>query len=174
MLLYIDNTVVVMKESKIIVEIINNKPNYDKVKHLEFIENIIKRMADNSLNMKKFSVTIFLALIVFSISNNSIIEKFKEPICYLLIFNTIVFASLDAYYLYLERLYRELYKKVNRDEYTSYVLAIEHQFLESLKAYGSFSIWGFYSFMMVFINILNDSLLVRLSTLVVDFISKFR
>lgn len=147
-----------MKETKIIVEMVNNKPNYDKVKHLEFIENIIKRMADNSLSMKKFCLTIFVALMAVNINNDSVSMDAQRRISCLLILNTIIFASLDAYYLYLERLYRDLYINVAEGHYQNYELKIEKSLIKSFEAYKSCSIWGFYLMIIIFILFLNNNI----------------
>lgn len=137
-----------MKETKIIVEIVNNKPNYDKVKHLEFIENIVKRMAENSLNMKKFCATIFMALTLFGLKGE-VLNNARFTIFGISIFIVIIFSVLDAYYLSLERAFRETYKEINNGMYTDYTIKIKGYSIKN--AMKSFSVWGFY---LVFIGIL--------------------
>lgn len=80
---------------------------YDKVKHLEFIQNIIKRMADNSLSMKKFCIAIFSAIMVLYLKEDNLCDISYSISC-LLSFNVIMFMLLDTYYLYLEKLFRKI------------------------------------------------------------------
>lgn len=78
----------------------------DKVKHLEFIQNIINRMANNSFILKGWSVTLVAGIIGFSLTSS-----FTDLI-YLALLPVIMFWGLDAYYLRQERLYRKLYEYV--------------------------------------------------------------
>ncbi len=77
-----------------------------KLKHLEFIQFVISRMATNSFLIKGWSITIASAIFVLSTKdgNPSLI-----PVAYLPV---IVFWFLDAYFLRQERLYRKLYNDV--------------------------------------------------------------
>lgn len=82
----------------------------EKVKNLEFIQNIISRMASNSLELKKLTVTIITGITVFLT-----IQTTKNYLILTLLLPTIIFGLLDAYYLNLERKYRELYKQALND-----------------------------------------------------------
>nr|DAE91063.1 MAG TPA: hypothetical protein [Caudoviricetes sp.] len=148
-----------MKETKIIVEIVNNKPNYDKVKHLEFIENIVKRMADNSLSMKKFCLTIFVALMAININKVSISVTIQKQIGVLLVLSTVIFALLDAYYLCLEKLYRKLYQNVDEGDYTKYELDVEENLKVFFRAVLSPSVFLFYLSIIALIIIINTDIL---------------
>jgi hypothetical protein len=75
----------------------------DKSKHLEFIQNAINRMANNSFIIKGWAVTLVTAIIGFSLSRS--ITSFV----YLAFLPTLIFWGLDAYYLRQERLFRNLY-----------------------------------------------------------------
>jgi hypothetical protein len=77
-----------------------------KLKHLEFIQNIITRMNTNSFLVKGWNITIVSALIAIYASN--------QNICILLIgiIPTILFWFLDTYYLTQERKFRGLYNDV--------------------------------------------------------------
>lgn len=75
----------------------------DESKHLEFIQSIINRMANNSFILKGWSVTLVTAIIGFSLSQS--ITRF----IYLAFLPTLIFWGLDAYYLRQERLFRYLY-----------------------------------------------------------------
>ena len=77
-----------------------------KLKHLEFIQNVITRMNTNSFYIKGWTVTLISGLFVLSAkdSNISIIQ-----ICYFVI---PIFWCLDGFYLAQERRYRALYHEV--------------------------------------------------------------
>jgi hypothetical protein len=77
--------------------------NDTKIKHLEFIQAIVTRMAGNSFQLKSWSVTLVSALLALAAkdSNRNIIWIAYLPI--------IFFWFLDSYYLRQERMYRKLY-----------------------------------------------------------------
>lgn len=78
----------------------------NKHKHLEFLQNNIGRMANNSSLLKGWAVTLVAGLFALaSIEAN----KLFFIIAYLPI---IIFWGLDSYYLLQERLFRSLYNKV--------------------------------------------------------------
>jgi len=66
----------------------------NKRKHLEFIQNIISRMAGNLFFLRGWTITLIGALLaLFSKGNNS------NYIIYFLIVLTLVFWILDGYFL---------------------------------------------------------------------------
>ncbi len=77
-----------------------------KLKHLEFVQAVINRMASNSFLLKGWSVTLVSAVFVLAVKdgNASVI-----PVAYLPV---VVLWFLDAYFLRQERLYRRLYDAV--------------------------------------------------------------
>jgi len=83
-----------------------NDFNEYKVKHLEFIQNIITRMNTNSFQIKGWAVTITSALLaIFAAkSNPDFIASAILPV--------LIFWFLDSYYLTQERKFRGLYKDV--------------------------------------------------------------
>ena len=80
-----------------------------KLKHLEFLQNIIDRMANCSFLLKGWSVTIVAALLALS-------SVTQEKIALVLIsfLPIILFWILDAYYLWQERLFRTVYNAVRK------------------------------------------------------------
>lgn len=78
----------------------------EKIKHLEFIQNVITRMNQNSFMIKGWTVTIISALLAIYASRN---EKLFILIA---IFPTFIFMLLDSYYLWQERKFRKLYNKI--------------------------------------------------------------
>ena len=78
----------------------------EKLKHLEFIQNVITRMNTNSFQIKEWTVAIVSALLaIFASSKNS---------CFIVIaiFPTLLFWFLDTFYLMQERKFRGLYNDV--------------------------------------------------------------
>ena len=81
----------------------------EKIKHLEFIQNIITRMNTNSFQIKGWTITLVsAALALFAATKNyHFVGVGVVP--------AVVFWFLDAYYLQQERKFRELYKDVALD-----------------------------------------------------------
>ena len=79
-----------------------------KLKHLEMIQGIINRMAHCSFLLKGWSVILVSGLFALA-------AKETNPLfVYLAYLPAIAFWILDGYYLYQERLYRELYGEVRQ------------------------------------------------------------
>ena len=78
----------------------------EKIKYLEFIQNIVTRMNQNSFMIKGWTVAIVSALLA--------IYANKENKLFILIsiFPVLIFMFLDSYYLWQERKFRHLYNKV--------------------------------------------------------------
>jgi len=80
-----------------------------KLKHLEFIQGIIGRMAGNLFFLRGWTITLIGALLaLFSRDHNS---DYK---IYFLIVIILVFWILDGYFLSQERLFRDLYNHVRK------------------------------------------------------------
>ena len=78
-------------------------------KELDLIQDVIKRMASNSFEVKKWLIGILSAIVVFSRDellggNIQLIGLLLVPI--------LCFWYLDAFFLSTEKLYREMYKWV--------------------------------------------------------------
>lgn len=81
-----------------------------KIKHLEMIQSIITRMAQNSFMVKGWALTLVVALFAF-------VPKVECLFIPLAIIPILLFTCLDALYLQSERRYRKLYDIVrNKDE----------------------------------------------------------
>lgn len=77
-----------------------------KMKHLELIQGVINRLANNSFLIKGWTITIFLAGLGFFLNQ-------KQPLALPIItFVILIFWFLDTFYLKRERLYRRLYSDV--------------------------------------------------------------
>ena len=77
-----------------------------KLKHLEFIQNVITRMNSNSFLIKGWTITLVSALFALAANNSNI--KFVL-ISYIAI---PVFWVLDGFFIAVERQYRDLYNEV--------------------------------------------------------------
>ena len=77
-----------------------------KLKHLEFIQGVINRLATNSFQMKGWSVVLVAAILVLLAREN------RLEAAYIALAPILVFWALDAYFLWQERLYRALYNHV--------------------------------------------------------------
>jgi len=78
----------------------------DVIKHLEFVQNVITRMANNSFLLRGWAVTLVAALSALAAQNTNITFVLVAFI------PIIAFWILDGYYLRQERLFRELYKDI--------------------------------------------------------------
>ncbi len=79
----------------------------NKLKHLDFIQDAIKRMANNSFLLKGWAVTLVLAL--FALLRGDEVE----PNDFLIgLLPVAVFWLLDGYFLYQEKLFIRLYNKI--------------------------------------------------------------
>ena len=78
----------------------------NKLKHLELIQNVIARMANNSFLLKGWNLTILAALI--GLNKDGLDGK----IIFIGFILTFVFWVLDAYYLSQERIFRARYDEV--------------------------------------------------------------
>ena len=77
-----------------------------KLKHLEFIQETIKRMAGNSFLLRGWSITLVVA--IFTLAS----QTYKPIYLWIALFITIVFWLLDSYYLFQERRFRCVYDEV--------------------------------------------------------------
>jgi hypothetical protein len=77
-----------------------------KLKHLEFIQNIINRMNANSFQIKGWTVTVVSAILAVYVSTKNCNFVLSA------IFPTVIFWFLDTYYLTQERKFRGLYNDV--------------------------------------------------------------
>lgn len=80
----------------------------NKLKHLEFIQSAINRMAGNLFFLRGWTITLITGLFALSAKDTS--PKFVL-IAYFLI---LIFWILDGYFLSQERLFRALYNHVRK------------------------------------------------------------
>ncbi|HHY21025.1 MAG TPA: hypothetical protein GX525_03895 [Bacilli bacterium] len=129
------------------------------MKHLEFLMNIIERMASNSASCKTWAITILVGLIALS-------SSIDLP---WIIFRLLVvsFFFLDAHYLGLEKLFRSMYDefvtKLNNVDFSTedlYRIRTDNTIKKKLgfffKGMISLSTWLFYLFLIVFAKIIHN------------------
>jgi hypothetical protein len=77
----------------------------DRLKYLEFVQAAISRMAANSFLIKGWSVTLGTAVLGFSVKENN------WAMALVALIPAGSFWALDAYYLALEKSFRDLWKR---------------------------------------------------------------
>jgi hypothetical protein len=106
---------------------------------LQMIQGIITRLAANSGTLKGFTVPVVTALLGVGI------DKSSDRFVWLGVYPVVVFGFLDAFYLALEKRYRDLYKEAITDPDTEWgLVAGQAKFTEILAAVRSPSVWAFY------------------------------
>lgn len=78
----------------------------NKSKHLELIQVVVNRLSTNSFLLKGWSVVLVSALFALSAPNSD------TSFIFLAYIPATVFWGLDAYYLWQERLFRDLFNRV--------------------------------------------------------------
>ena len=81
----------------------------NKLKHLEFLQGVINRMAGNLFFLRGWTITLIAALLALFVKGTN-----SDYIIYFLLVLVFVFWILDGYFLSQERLYRALYNHVRK------------------------------------------------------------
>lgn len=126
--------------------------------HLGILQNVIQRMAANSSSSKAWCITLVSAVLVI------VADKGKPDYAFIAMLPTFIFAALDAYYLALEKAFRNSYNdfisKLHSKSLTEtdlYSVAPKGNMSklewESIK---SFSVWGFYSSLAILIIVTKE------------------
>jgi hypothetical protein len=109
------------------VIILNGEPNKqdkniynDKIKHLEFIQAIISRLNHDSFLLKGWTVTLVSAFLGLIVNNQ------EYAVILIIIIPIIIFWHLDAYYLLMERRFRNLYNDVVNGNVANYSMEIRY------------------------------------------------
>ena len=135
----------------------------NKLKHLEFIQGVVNRLASASFHMKGWSVVLVSALLVVSARASS----FELNLVALV--PVLVFWGLDGYFLSRERLFRDLYDIVRRRDEEDIDFSMD---VGKLKSTGGFwssdwcsavrsrTLWPFYG-MLALLAVLATVILPR-------------
>jgi hypothetical protein len=92
-----------------------------KVKHLEFIQQAINRMASNLFLLKGWTVTLIAAMFALAAKES------KGLYFVLAYFPTFMFWLLDGYFLSQERRFRSLYEHVSKLEESAIDFSMDTQ-----------------------------------------------
>jgi hypothetical protein len=84
-----------------------------KIKYLEFIQNVIARMSNSSFLFKGWAITVAAGLSTFAATSSQSVLHVALAAA---IVSSVLFWGLDGYYLWIECRYRELYKRVIREQ----------------------------------------------------------
>lgn len=125
----------------------------DKRKHLEIIQGVINRMSSNSFLFKGWSITIIAGISAFAAKDSN------AALMIIPIVSSILFWGIDAYYLMLERAYRNLYKHValkdsNDIDYSMAVSSDDKKFTRWLATLWRPVLWVFYCTVLIMLIIL--------------------
>jgi hypothetical protein len=123
--------------------------------HLGILQSVIQRMAGNSTSCKTWCITVVSAILVI------VADKGKPNFAFIALVPTFLFLALDAYYLALEKGFRAAYAEfvkklhagVARAEDLYAVTAQGSHSKHQIEALRSFSVWGFYSTLLVLIEL---------------------
>ena len=118
------------------VEIRENPGSLADVEHLKLIQAVITRMAGNSFLIKGWSVTLVAGLGAIAKTQN------EAGVAWIAAGVVVVFAILDAFYLALERAYRDLYQRVAADspDVKLWSLKVHVGYREVVKAFDSLAV----------------------------------
>ncbi len=125
--------------------------------YINYLHEIIKRMARNSSNCKNWLITIIVALIAIDLSKDS--KLTNVWVCYI---PTFLFMIVDCYYWGFERYFRDIQEnfiqsvKENHFESELYLFNRDKScktFCNTITALKSFSIYFFYGIILIGITI---------------------
>lgn len=119
---------------------------YDRLKHLDYIQAVIARLANNAFVMKGWSLTLCSALLGFAVSRQ------QASLALISLAPAVAFALLDAYYLRQERAFRSMFKDVAASEDLTSFEMNPRPYAESQRwsdALRSFSISAYYGGILI-------------------------
>lgn len=120
-----------------------------KIRHLEMVQAIIARLAQNSFLIKGWSV--FTGSALFGLAVKA--EDFW--IALLGVLSACVFWSLDSYYLHRERIYRNFYERVRANDPRIELFSLNYRNLHSgekpniLTVAFSFTVAGLHALLVI-------------------------
>ena len=135
--------------------------------HLNMLQGVIARLADNCASCKTWCVTLTSALAVVAAGEAT--GSGRPNILLVAALPIVVFGLLDAYYLGLERRFRTCYetfvKKLHNGTASvddAFLIApklkVRGMFVEAWQALFSFSVWPFYVSLAVILWLLKSRL----------------
>ncbi len=132
--------------------------------YLSILQGVINRMASNSAGCKTWCIALVSAIVVI------IADKGRPEFIWLSLVPMALFFFLDAYYLGLERRFRDLYNSFIRKVHSGNV-TVDDVFIvspgagakvilsETVRAIASMSVWPFYGLLAMMLVIVRVTLL---------------
>jgi hypothetical protein len=80
----------------------------NRIKHMELIQGVVSRLASNSFLIKGWAITVTSGFLGVAVSRE------QGRFGWIAVAPIVLFGSLDAYFLYAERLFRGLYEQVRQ------------------------------------------------------------
>jgi hypothetical protein len=122
----------------------------ERAAHLSMIQGVITRMASNSFQLKTLGVTVTAAIVAYlgAVESASVVVVVGGLVAVL------IFWTLDARYLRLERLYRKLYDAVRagaagHGDYSMSVADFQHEVPATIRIAGTWSVLWIYAALML-------------------------
>lgn len=125
--------------------------NEDMRRHLDYVENIIARMNQNSFKIKGWMITLVTALLALASKIDC------KGYVFIAVIPVLLFWILDAYYLQQERKFKHLYNDIVVGKIPVYKMEIgsykdeDSKFLSCLIAK---SVWPLYMAMIILLEII--------------------
>lgn len=119
-----------------------------KLKHLEFIQQAINRMASNLFLLKGWTVTLIAAMFALAAKES---KDFYFVLAY---FPTLMFWLLDGYFLSQERRFRSLYEHVTKLDESAVDFSMDTQPFKTTPARNKWSRALFSPTLLIYYGIL--------------------
>jgi len=124
----------------------------NKLKHLEFIQQAINRMASNLFLLKGWTVTLIAAMFALAAKES---REFYFLLAY---FPTLMFWLLDGYFLSQERRFRSLYDHVRRLDESAIDFSMDTQPFKTTPSRNKWSHALFSPTLLIYYGVLSASM----------------
>lgn len=117
----------------------------DRHKHLDHVQAIVSRLANNSFLMKGWSLTVAAALTGYALTKNSV------PVALAALVPAVAFWFLDAYYLRQERAFRLMYDAIGKGDVPAFEIRPKSflSLIAPVKTALSITLTAFYGVLVV-------------------------
>ena len=122
----------------------------DKTEYLNMIQKVIDRMANNSLQIKCWSIAIVTAFA--ALSNDWIVAISIVPL--------VLFCFMDARYLSMERAYRELFEAVRKKDESEIDFLMDYEEYDK-GIWKTMFTWWILAFYIVLVSVVSIITIVR-------------
>ncbi len=118
------------------------------IKSLEFLQNIIARLNNNSFNIKVFATTIFGLLITLYIEKKNILFIYVCLVC------MIMFTLMDSLYLCNERKFRKIYESLIKSSKDKDLKVFQYD-INNIKDITFFNVTVSYSILLIYLSMIS-------------------